>query len=414
MTNTISSTYGGYSASIQAKKGYAYAVIKIKEDGKSKNKWVSTGIKITSTKKLLKETLLNKLMDYVSKQQEQEAMKLTDKILFHNYLKTWIDDKEQLCKTNRMRLSTFEGYEVRVKKHFIPYFEKLNLAICDVKPAHIDDYIKSKISGGRCDKGKGGLSNRTINDHRTLLHQIFNDALNTELIVRNPVDKIKSMRVDKYDLSKRTVLINSQDISDFMNAIKDEYIGVRLAYTITLQYGLRRSETVGLKWNSVDFNNDVIHINHTVVATKELVASDTTKTKSSRRTIAMTEDIKKELLVLKEEQNKFRELFKSEYIESDYVFCHEDGTLMRPNFLTRHLSLILVKHNLPHMRFHDLRHSAASILYENGCDAKDIQNLLGHSEIATTMNLYTHTTNESMRRTSNKIENIFSSINLQN
>ena len=162
-------------------------------------------------------------------------------------------------------------------------------------------------------------------------------------------------------------------------------------------YGLRRSEVIGLKWNAVDFDRDTITIQHTVTSCnvdgkRVMVAADTTKTKSSLRTLPLVPFVKERLLLLREEQKENRRLcgrsYNKEYL--DYVCVNEIGDLINPHCVTRDFPKLLEKHNLKHIRFHDLRHSCASLLLDNGVAMKQIQEWLGHSDFSTTANIYAH------------------------
>ncbi len=159
---------------------------------------------------------------------------------------------------------------------------------------------------------------------------------------------------------------------------------------VTLYYGLRRSEVLGLKWDAIDFKNDILEIKHTVVKSSIVVAKDRTKTASSRMKYILLPEIKELLFDLKAKQNGNRKLFGKEYIESDYVFTWANGKLLTPQYITKAFQKVLSHNEFPRMRFHDLRHSCASILYDKGWQLKDIQRWLGHSNIATTSDIYSH------------------------
>lgn len=122
----------------------------------------------------------------------------------------------------------------------------------------------------------------------------------------------------------------------------------------------------------------------------EVVEKDQTKTSSSYRSYPLTEDVKIILLDLKEKENKDREFFENCYLENNYIFKWEDGKPYEPNYITDKFQKLLKQNNLPHIRFHDLRHSCASLLIANGFSLKDIQEWLGHSDIQTTANVYAH------------------------
>ena len=160
---------------------------------------------------------------------------------------------------------------------------------------------------------------------------------------------------------------------------------------ITFIYGLRRSELMGLRWCDIDFENDLLTIQHTVVVNGDLVVEkDSTKTKSSNRVYPLLSDVKKILEKIKKDQQENRALFGNCYEDSDYVFVKEDGSKLHPSYPTQSLQKTIKKYDLPPIRWHDLRHSCASMLILKGWGMKDISDWLGHSGIAITMNLYTH------------------------
>ena len=176
---------------------------------------------------------------------------------------------------------------------------------------------------------------------------------------------------------------------------------------ITLYYGLRRGEVIGLKWSAIDFKNDSVKIEHIVTNADKVITKDRTKTVSSKRIYVLIPELKKLLLEIKKEQNKNRELFGNCYQNTDYVFTHSDGKVYYPDSVTAAFSKVLNRNNFPNMRFHDLRHGCVSILYDKGWDLKDIQTWLGHSNISTTANIYTHISATRKNEMAKDIQNTF-------
>lgn len=165
----------------------------------------------------------------------------------------------------------------------------------------------------------------------------------------------------------------------------------------TSVYGLRRSEAVGLRWNAIDFQQNTITIQHTVIACRlngkyEVIARDTTKTKSSRRTLPLAAPIRKYLLDLQVRQAENRRLCGNCYCKDyeGYICINEMGYLLNPNRVSAMFELMLQQNHLRHIRFHDLRHSSASLLLANHVPLKQIQEWLGHSDFSTTANIYAH------------------------
>ena len=159
---------------------------------------------------------------------------------------------------------------------------------------------------------------------------------------------------------------------------------------------------------SICFENNTFSIEHTVVKSMTIQAKDKTKTQTSAASFELIPAVKEVLLNLRDKQAEYRRLFGNTYHESDYVFVREDGQPFRPDSLTRSFQRVLTAHNLKPMRFHDLRHSTASMLYDLGWDIKAIQTWLRHADIETTGNIYTHISNERKRILSTELNNFIS------
>ena len=154
---------------------------------------------------------------------------------------------------------------------------------------------------------------------------------------------------------------------------------------------------IGLKWDAIDFDQNTITIRHTVTSCdldgkRVLVASDTTKTKSSMRTLPLVPFMRERLLTLKEEQQENRRLCGRSYIKDylEYVCVNEIGDLIKPHYVTESFPKLLKAKGMRQIRYHDLRHSCASLLLANGVPMKQIQEWLGHSDFSTTANIYAH------------------------
>lgn len=162
-------------------------------------------------------------------------------------------------------------------------------------------------------------------------------------------------------------------------------------------YGMRRSETLGMKWDAIDFERDTITIRHTLTTValdgkRITVAEDRTKNKSSMRTLPLVPFVKERLLELKAEQEENRRLCGRSYVKdyTGYVCINEIGDIIKPNYVSCGFPKLLEEHGLRRVRYHDLRHSCASLLLANGVPMKQIQEWLGHSDFSTTANIYAH------------------------
>lgn len=155
-------------------------------------------------------------------------------------------------------------------------------------------------------------------------------------------------------------------------------------------YGLRRSEVLGIKWDSIDLKAKKLTIQHTRTRCNEIIEKDRTKTKSSLRSFPLSDDIVNLLVKIKLQEKRNKKLFGKEYVSNDYVFKWDNGKPYDPDYITHKFSKTLKKYGLKQISFHGLRHSCGSLLNEQGFTLKDIQEWLGHSDIQTTANIYLH------------------------
>ncbi len=248
-------------------------------------------------------------------------------------------------------------------------------------------------------------ANSVIHYHANI-HKALKYAVKIELIDTNPADKIERPKKDHFVGS----FYDSKEVQELFEAVK----GTKLEIPVFLGafYGLRRSEALGLKWNAIDFENDTITIRHTVTACtidgkRVQVAQDTTKTKSSMRTLPLVPAFKEKLLKLKEDQKEYRRVcgkcYDKRYL--DYICVDEMGTLISPGYLTTAFPKLLERNGLRRIRFHDLRHSCASLLLANGVPMKQIQEWLGHSDFSTTANVYAHLDYNSKKSSAEAMQN---------
>ena len=238
-------------------------------------------------------------------------------------------------------------------------------------------YTRVKLASGRLDGKGGGLSLVSVKKHLSVLKQALNDAVAFGYITSNPALPIRLPK-RKSAVTERTVMLTVEEAQQVIDAFKGHNLFP--AVVITLYYGLRRSEVLGLRWSSIDFEKNQMTIDHTVVKNLTIVEKDSVKTESSKRTFELIPEIREMLLKLKAERTT----------DSDYICVWEDGRLMRPDYVTRGFQRVLKSHGLKRMRFHDLRHSTASILFGMGWSLEDVKQWLGHSDIETTSNIYLH------------------------
>ena len=342
-----------------------------------KDKWVSTGLSGRGAKQKATALIPSYIEKYSYLEKSDHPAKMAD------YLKMW---KE--LQASEVAETTYDGYHTYIDRHLIPYFKDLNLNIQDITAGHIFDYVNYLSNdGGRKDNKIGGQSNTSIRKIISILRKVFDYAVLYGDIKINPAAQVPMpKRGNKKD--ERQVFMTAEDAQKMLDAFRDEEIGPIIF--VTLYYGLRRSEALGLRWQAIDFDTNTISINHTVVGGNHIIAKDSTKSYCSMRTYELLPDVKDLLLKLKAQHEDYKKRLGSGYHNNDYIFKNPNGVPYRPDSLTRSFKRALARHGLPDMRYHDLRHSTASILVDKGWDINDIKEWLGHADISTTANIYAH------------------------
>lgn len=373
---------------LRIKNGYWQMILSYKDKitGKRVLKSKSTGLKEKGNKKRA-ESMLSEAKNQLEKEledlQKDNLRKQEDKKNpnFTDFLKYWLG----IIKSS-IELTTYAGYNGVINKVVIPYFDKNypNLKLSSLTPKHIQDFYTYKMNDDK-------VSSNTVIHYHANIRKALQYAYKNGLINSNPADKVERPKKVKFT----GTMYNSNELNKLFELVKGERI--ELAVVLGAFYGLRRSEIVGLKWQSINFEKNTITISHTVsqciVDGKfETVSKDRAKTKSSHRTLPLVPHFKKVLLDLKKKQEFYREVCGNCYSQKylDYVYVNELGNLIKPDYITSRFKHIVTSNKLKPLRFHDLRHSCASLLYENGVSLKNIQEWLGHSQLSTTSDIYTH------------------------
>ena len=361
------------TGSLTVKNGKYYAVLNVYENGKRKKKWINSELPEKGNKRRAEQFLREKLAEY----ERMEGIVRSD-VLFSDYIRLWL---EQIAR--KVDTVTMQGYQVLADGHILPYFDEAKLPLTEVDYKAIQRYIDTKHKNGRLD-GKGGLSARSLKLHKNIINQTLNLALQNRLIAANPCQFVVLPQVTRHESS----FYNDKQLKTLFNAIKDDPLFPLVK--ITALYGLRRSELLGLQWDSIDFEGKTMTIRHTVSKVTEVVAKDKTKNASSRRTFPLTQEALEIFKAAKCQEEQSRIAFGREYQENSYVFKWPDGHTYSPDYISHRFNDLLKKHSLPHIRFHELRHSCASMLIAMGWTLKDVQEWLGHADVKMTANIYAH------------------------
>lgn len=363
--------------------------------GIRRTKSIGTGLPVKGNKKRA-EALLWEARQNFDNGVSNGNGKNPGNILFTDFMLEWLE-----MMKNSVEITTYASYATVIKSRINPYFKDMGLTLSELTPKHIQDYY---LYGLNVEK----VSANTVIHRHANIRKALQHALKLGLIDFNPADRVERPKKNQY----AATTYNEQELGNLFSVVKGQRI--ELAVILGAFYGLRRSEVVGIKWDAIDFERKTFTIKHTVTEVMldgkaTMIDKERTKTKSSHRTLPLVKPFEELLLRMKEAQEANRRLCGSAYCKLylDYVYVDELGELIRPNFITQNFPLILAKHKLKKIRFHDLRHSCASLLYAHGVSLKEIQEWLGHSDISTTSNIYTHLDYSSKVSSANAILSVF-------
>lgn len=303
-------------------------------------------------------------------------------LLFADYLEKYLP----IAKKRGIEDTTFSAYQGHIRNPIDPYFREQGITLGKLKAEDIQKFYDLQLER---------VCANTVIHYHAIIRLALCYARKKGYIKENPIEEV--------DKPVKNQFVGSFYTSTELNQLIELTRDTNLEFPVIFGgfYGLRRSEIVGLRWSAFDFENNVFYVNHTVTTPKvngktKIIAKDRAKTKSSLRALPLDEMVKTRLLEHKEKQEVYRKKFKRSYSKEwlDYVMVDELGELILPNYITSAFSNLLKKHGLRKIRFHDLRHTCASLLLnkgkQNGITLKDIQVWLGHSDFSTTANIYSH------------------------
>ncbi|MFT9485757.1 MAG: tyrosine-type recombinase/integrase [Tepidibacillus sp.] len=308
--------------------------------------------------------------DFKYKQQRNQLVMKND-ITLADHLKNWMD----FYVAVKCQETTAYGYRNVIENHLIPYMGYIKLQ--DLHPALIQKYYKHLI-----DKD---YSPNTVHRHHAVLRKALDFAQKQQYVYENVADRVELPKKEKYEGKSYT--------AEQMKILLEKVKGTKLELPVYLAacLGLRREEIMGLRWENVDLEQQVLYIVEVRTAAgnnNNIIKAP--KTEGSRRKLYIIDELKEILINHKEKQARRKELLGDLYYDSDYVFVRDDGKPYRVNSVTEQFKDFLEKHNLPIIRLHDLRHTFASVMHHKGATIKDIAEMMGHSDTSTTSRIYTH------------------------
>ena len=363
--------------------------------GNRKTKSISTGLPVKGNKRKA-EALLWEARQNFDNGVSSDNKDNPSGILFTDFMLEWLE-----MMKNSVEITTYANYATVIKSRINPYFKDKKLTLSELTPKHIQDYYQYGLNVEK-------VSANTIIHRHANIRKALQYALKLGLIDFNSADRVERPKKNKY----AATTYNERELEELFAIVK----GQRIEFAVILGafYGLRRSEVVGIKWDAIDFERKTFTIKHTVTEVMldgkvTMIDKERTKTKSSHRTLPLVKPFEELLRRMQAEQETNRRVCGSAYCRKylDYIYVNELGELIRPNFITQNFAIILANNKLKRIRFHDLRHSCASLLYAHGVSLKEIQEWLGHSDISTTSNIYTHLDYSTKVSSANAILNVF-------
>lgn len=377
----------------------------IKPINKGGGRWlirVSAGYE-NGKKRMLKKTIyLNPAMTEGAQQKEAEkqtallmaaydAGKVVPgkRITLGELSQEWL---EHYIGRRNLSPKTVEAYRYRLTSRILPRLG--DKAIQDIKPATLNAFYASLA--------KDGLSGTSQSMYHKILNSMFSCAVRWQMLSVNPLTAVEPPKTDTKEITPYT---DEQSLS-LLEALEGEEIKWRALITLALHMQLRRGEIIGLDWDKVDFTHGLITICQTAVRVENGLLIKETKTSAGRRTLSMSPAVAKILKAWRAEQNTERLKLGELWQDGGAVFTQWNGARMHIETPTGWFSTFLKRHDLPHIRFHDLRHTGASLLISAGMDIETVKKRLGHSKASTTMDIYGHAYQKNDERASLIIEQI--------
>lgn len=320
------------------------------------------------------------------------------KMRFRDYADFWINN----YAIPNLSPKTYERYKSMLRSRILPYLG--NMYLDKIQPMQLmylyqelseSTYIRKNI--------KHKLSSKTVLEHHRLLHSMLQQAVYWQMIPYNPASRVrppkaKNPSINFYDDVQTIALIK---------ALESEELKFRVIILLTIFTGLRRGEVLGLELQDVDLKNSSITVRQASQYVSSIgIYTKDPKTETSNRVIRIPDSITKLLKDYKRKQSKKRLKLGDKWQNTNRLFVQWNGSPMHPDTITKWFRQFLEDKNLPHITFHGLRHTHATLLIAQGLDVRTVSNRLGHAQTSTTLNIYAHAFARIDREASDKLDNL--------
>jgi integrase len=287
------------------------------------------------------------------------------------YLDSWLAGSV----LGTVRQSTYDRYEVAVRVHLKPSLGRFKLS--KLTAARVSTFYQQKRSEGCADS--------SINKLHVTLHKALDQAVKWHMVPRNVCEAVSTPRPTTEEIKP----LSTEETKFLLEAARGDRL--EALYVLAVHTGMRQGEILALKWDDIDLESATINVRRTLTKSGTRITTGEPKTSKGRRTIFLTEAAVAALRIHLGRQMEEMERLGDLYKDEGFVFTTEVGTLINPtNLRKRSFVKLLERAGLPHIRFHDLRHTAATLLFKQGQHPKLVQELLGHANIAITLDIYSH------------------------
>lgn len=310
----------------------------------------------------------------------------TERQTVADYLAAWLRDSVRPSRRPR----THERYEQAVRLHIVPEIGRVELS--KLTPQHVQRLVANKLAGGH--------SASSVRYTRTVLRIALEQARKWELAPRNVASLIEPPEVQRREVPVVTI----ERAREILRAVEGD--GFAALYRVALFTGMRRGELVGLRWHDVDLDEGALTVRRSVQRVAGTVQVVEPKTSRSHRTMALPDSTVATLREQRVHQIEAGLRVGRPWSTADFVFGKPDGEPLEPSSVTVRFQGLLADAGLPRMRFHDLRHATASLLIADRVPARVVMEMLGHSSITTTMNIYAHVMPALQREAANHLDDI--------
>lgn len=341
---------------------------------------------------------IEKMNDYSDKNKRGLISK-NDKITLNEWYKTWLFD----FKANEIKASTIQRYDV-IYRNYVKNSEIGGIKLKDLNSITVQNYYNNLI--------KLGKTPITIKILNKALKSCLKYAKKINYIIENCCDNVILPKI-QYRGEDKVQVFTLEEQKMFMEVIKDHKH--RIEFLLTLGTGLRIGELVALRWDDIDFKSGSLKVNKsiwrgyvTIDGKRKYVMQETApKTPSSIREVVIPDKILEELKVQKAKQDEIKEKYKEIYNDKGYVFANEIGHHILSDTLSKSFVKVLKDNGIRHVKFHSMRHTYATRLFEKGVQLKTVQKLLGHSSIEITADIYTHVMDSEKISAVQKLNDLF-------